>query len=224
MLLLILPFVCWSCQKEVASGIFWGQAGSVVATPACCAHKNSSHLCSFLVPAAQPSLCSSAASQLLAQRSNMTSLCTCAPSFRLILRMATEHIPTLLPSPKCHNTHVCVCGRRGRITELCLPSSSLTASEVHSPGFILQGKRFLRILSVVFPPASLKWFCHPLQMPIGMMHTSGRLRPEAKQRKLDKPQALSQLVYEDVVEGFLARISDSSSLQGDSTQSLHTSL
>lgn len=154
----------------------------------------------------------------------MTSLCTCAPSFRLILRMATEHIPTLLPSPKCHNTHVCVCGRRGRITELCLPSSSLTASEVHSPGFILQGKRFLRILSAVFPPASLKWFCHPLQMPIGMMHTSGTLRPEAKQRKLDKPQALSQLVYEDVVEGFLARISDSSSLQGDSTVSLLCSI
>lgn len=35
MLLLILPFVCWSCQKEVAPGIFWGQAGSVVTSLRC---------------------------------------------------------------------------------------------------------------------------------------------------------------------------------------------
>lgn len=138
--------------------------------------------------------------------------------------MATEHNPTPLPSPQCHNTHVCVCGRRGRIRALCLPSSSLTASEVCSPVFILQGKRFLCIFSAVFSPASLKWVCHPLQMPIRMMHTSGRLRPGAKWRKPDKPRALSQLVDEEVVEGFLARISDSSSLQGDSPQPLHTSL
>lgn len=138
--------------------------------------------------------------------------------------MATEHIPTPLPSPKCHNTHVCVCGGRGRTTALYFPSSSLTASEVCSPVFILQGKRFLFILSAVFPPAFLKWVCHPLQLPIGMMHTSGRLRPGAKQRKPDKPRALSQLIYEEVVEGFLARISDSSSLQGGSPHCLCTLL